>query len=212
MLIEPFEARERLIKIGDYTVEDAPTEEALQLVLEGLEAYLLDWLGFYPGVLQYEEVLPLNPNSLVMVTNFPVISIDRVALYWDYQPHLQTLPVQVSEVPVLWRQGRTFAVSACQCRWVKVWYTAGISPVPKEVQLTLFQLLRKALEEGGTSGDLSFLYEPTRDVTNISIPGMSKSWALGGANAANNNGGGSTGTIGDRMLRMLQSLRRNYIT
>ncbi len=30
MLIEPLEARERLIKIGDYTAEDAPTKEGDQ--------------------------------------------------------------------------------------------------------------------------------------------------------------------------------------
>lgn len=211
MLIEPSQARSRLIAIGDYTEENAPSEEALAFVLDNLETYLVDWLGYYPGIQEYEEVLPLNVNSLVILTNFPVISIESVALYQDYLPHLHTLPVQVLEVHTIWRQGRVLPIPACSCRWVQVRYTAGMT-VPKEVSLVLFQLLRKALEEGGTSGDLSFLFEPTRDVTSVSIPGMSKSWALGGANAANNNGGGTTGTIGDRMLRMLGSLRRSYIT
>ncbi len=211
MLIDPLDARTRLITVGDYTEENAPTVEALTLVLEGLEAYLVDWLGFYPGIQEYEEVLSLNANSVVILTNFPVLAVESVALYQDYLPHVHTPPVQILEVPTIWRQGRVLPIPACSCRWVKVRYTAGMA-VPKEVGLVLFQLLRKALEEGGTSGDLSFLFEPTRDVTSISIPGMSKSWALGGANAANNNGGGSTGTIGDRMLRMLQSLRRSYIT
>lgn len=211
MLIDPAEARARLIAIGDYTEDNAPTVEALALVLDSLEAYLVNWLGYYPGVREYEEVLPLNVNSVVTLTNFPVIGVESIALYQDYLPHVHTMPIQVLEVPTIWRQGRTLPIPACSCRWVKVRYTAGM-PVPKEVAVAMFQLLRKALEEGGISGDLSFLFEPTRDVTSISIPGMSKSWALGGANAANNNGGGSTGTIGDRMLRMLQPLRRNYIT
>lgn len=211
MLIDPAEARARLIAIGDYTQENAPSVEALTFVLESLEAYLVDWLGYYPGIQEYEEVLSLGANSTVLLTNFPVLGVESVALYQDYLPHLHTPPVRVLEVPTIWRQGRVLPIPACSCRWVKVRYTAGM-PVPKEVSIVMFQLLRKALEEGGISGDLSFLFEPTRDVTSISIPGMSKSWALGGANAANNNGGGSTGTIGDRMLRMLQSLRRSYIT
>ncbi|MEG3878843.1 hypothetical protein QT972_15800, partial [Microcoleus sp. herbarium7] len=67
------------------------------------------------------------------------------------------------------------------------------------------------LDNTGLTGDLSFLEEPIRDVSSISVPGISKSFRLGDSGKGGSGGGG--GSAIDRELASLKEAgdRRTYL-
>jgi len=209
MYLTPLEVRQRLISIGTYTVETAPSLEQLTYVLEGIEERLDIWLGYHPGRKTYIEDYRSSCSGTVTLAKYPVILVRRVEIYNNIDHSYP--PVYATEnIMSNWLQGTILKVG--YPGWmVKVSYDSGYDPLPKRFQRAAFSLLRKSLETSGLTGDLSFLEEPIRDVSSISVPGISKSFRLGDSKSGKSGGGG--GSTLDRELASLQEAgdRRSFI-
>lgn len=209
MYLTPLEVQQQLISTGAYTVENVPSLEQLAYVLEGIEDRLDIWLGYHPGRKTYVEDYRSSRTGTVVLAQYPVILVRRVEIYNHADPSYP--PVYTTEnIMSSWLQGAILKVGYSECA-VKVVYDAGYDPLPRRFQRAAFSLLRKSLETSGLTGDLSFLEEPIRDVSSISIPGISKSFRLGDSNKGGKGSGG--GSALDRELAALQEAgdRRNFI-
>jgi len=209
MYLTPLEVRQQLISIGSYTVETVPSLEQLAYVLEGIEERLDIWLGYHPGRKTYVEDYRSSRNGTVVLAQYPVIVVRRVEVYNFTDPSFPPL-YATENIMSNWLQGAILKVGYPECA-VKVIYDAGYDPLPKRFQRAAFSLLRKSLETSGLTGDLSFLEEPIRDVSSISIPGISKSFRLGDSKGTKNGGAASSAL--DRELAALQESgdRRSFI-
>lgn len=209
MYMTPLEVQQQLISIGSYTIETVPSLEQLTYVLEGIEERLDIWLGYHPGKKTYIEDYRSSRTGTVTLSQYPVILVRRVEIYNHNDPFWPTL-YETENIMSSWLRGAVLKVGYPECA-VKVVYDAGYDPLPKRFQRAAFSLLRKSLETSGLTGDLGFLEEPIRDVSSISIPGISKSFRLGDSKkGAGGNGGGSAL---DRELASLQEAgdRRMHI-
>lgn len=194
------EVRQQLILTGSHTVETVPSAEQLSYILQGIEERIDIWLGYHPGRLTYVENYRSSRGGTVNLCQYPVILVRRVEVYNDFDPTFP--PVFATEnVFANWLQGTILKVGYPSAP-VKVIYDAGYDPLPSRFKRAAFSLVRKSLEAGGLTGDLSFLEEPIRDVSSISIPGISKSFRLGDSNKGGNGNGG--GSVLDRELAPLQ--------
>ena len=199
MYLTPVEVQQQLISIGSYTDETVPNLNQLTYLLEGIEERLDIWLGYHPGKKTYVEDCRSTRSGTVTLPQYPVILVRRVEIYNHFDPAAP--PLFASEnILSSWLRGTILQVGYPECA-VKVVYDAGYDPLPKRFKRAAFSLLRKSLETSGTTGDLGFLEEPIRDVSSISIPGISKSFRLG--DSGKNSGSGS-GALIDRELAALQ--------
>ena len=173
------QAKQRLLTAKDYTEETLPSDEELAFVLEVIEVTVDNWLGYSPGT--PERVEPWRDCS---------------PLKYPVQEELETFE-HVAD-----------AREALRDRYESPLH-ARYDPLPPIFGMVIFQVLRKALQTSGTSGDLSFLDEPVRDVTSIGLPGgLSKSWQLGSA-SGDKNASGETQL--DRLLKPLSTYRHKYV-
>jgi hypothetical protein len=199
MYLTPAEVRQKLISIGTYTVDTVPTLDQLTYLLEEIEERLDIWLGYHPGRKTYVEDYRSSQSGTVTLMQYPVIIVRRVEVYNNFDP--SEPPMFVTEnILSNWLQGTLLKVEYPGTA-VKVVYDAGYDPLPRRFKMAAFALLRKCLENTGLTGDLSFLSEPIRDVSSISVPGISKSFRLGGS--SNNGSGSSGGSVLDRQLASL---------
>ena len=200
MYVTPLEVQKQLISIGNYTVETVPSLEQLAYLIDGIEERLDIWLGYHPGRKTYIEDCRSSRTGAVTLSQYPVILVRRVEIYNHADPSFP--PLQITEnIMSNWLQGGILKVGYPE-RAVKVVYDAGYDPLPKRFQRAAFSLVRKSLETTGLTGDLSFLEEPIRDVSSISIPGISKSFRLG--DSKKGAGGSGGGSALDRELASLQ--------
>lgn len=200
MYLTPLEVQKQLISIGVYTTETIPSLEQLAYVLEGIEERLDIWLGYHPGRKTYIEDYRSSQTGTVTLSQYPVILVRRVEIY-NYSDPSWPLLYATENIMSNWLQGAVLKVGYPE-RAVKVVYDAGYDPLPKRFQRAAFSLLRKSLATSGLTGDLSFLEEPIRDVSSISIPGISKSFRLG--DSKKGSGGSGGGSALDRELAALQ--------
>lgn len=203
------EARSRLVAAGDYTTETLPSNEALELVLESIEIKVEGWLGYSLPAQDYEEILKVSEVGTALMKQYPVIAVYDVDRVRDF--HVEVDPeVKRVDMRSVWRQGATLHVGSFYDpdTPIRVRYRAGLDPLPRDIKPTFFQMLRVVLQKSGTTGDLSFLDEPTRDTNSLSLPGgMSKGWQIGKANAGI-DGLGETEL--DRILKSLSKYRRRF--
>ncbi len=207
MYLTPVEVQQQLILTGAYTADTVPTLDQLNYVLEGIEERLDIWLGYHPGKKTYIEDYRSSRNGTVNLVQYPVILVRRVEVYNSFDPF--SPPISITEnIFSNWMQGTILQVGYPNTS-VKVVYDAGYDPLPKRFKRAALSLCRKAIETSGLTGDLSFLEEPIRDVSSISIPGISKSFRLGDSG----KGSGGGGSVIDRELASLKEAgdRRMYI-
>jgi hypothetical protein len=199
MYLTPTEVSQKLISIGIYTVDTVPTLEQLAYLLEEIEERLDIWLGYHPGRKTYVENYRSSQSGTVTLAQYPVLLVRRVEVYNNFDPSAPPMFV-TDNILSNWLQGTLLKVEY-PGTVVKVVYDAGYDPLPRRFKMAAFTLLRKSLENTGLTGDLSFFSEPIRDVSSISVPGISKSFRLGGS--SNNDGGTGGGSILDRELASL---------
>lgn len=204
-------ARGKLITSGDFSETNAPSTEILDDILEGIESRLDTWLGYSAAPAQYQELAHADWNGNIVLANFPVLAVLEVIHVGNILvPATTTLVYSASAI---WRQGRTLRLGAFPGTPYRITYTAGYNPVPKEFGRVVFATLRAAIKAGGTSGDLSFLDEPTKDVSSISIPGLSKSYQIGKKSGGGGGSGSSIeGSQAEKLFKSLDSYRLRYIT
>ncbi len=215
MYISAAEARVRLIRTGAYTEADAPTEDALELVLEVIIARLEEWLNFSPVAQTYIETMQLGDRGTVLLTQYPVIKVINV---WMQRKEIvgDNNPLDPIEIPAVWQPGSSRLLfgsltspSTGYRNPVKIEYRAGYEPFPKLFNLTIFSLLTKALQVTGTSGDITFLDQPVKDTAQISLPGgLSKSFFSPSGNSSKEGNGDSQL---ERALSPLGQYQRKFV-
>lgn len=212
------QTKDRLLATGEYTQDTLPADEWLELTLEGIEIYLDEWLGYRAPLTDYDEQLKTNDRGIVLLPNYPVKEVMGLQMILSFIPGYDVPPVTTEQIHSIWRGERSLYVTNYLRLYypnevgfinfpVKVQYRAGLDPLPKLFELTVFQCLLHAVKNDTTPGDMSYLDLPTKDVSSISIPSISKSWQLGKATKD-----GEGGTVGDRLFRPLMRYRRVYLT
>lgn len=200
----PLDARTRLIASGEYTEETAPTEAALQFVLDLLALRLESWLGYQAYRHRVEEILIVNRRYRLVLSEYPVLDVHRVESIYGKVVATPSVATFYSVSTGIWPGQRGVDVPFPPGTECRVCYEAGYDPLPPEFGLAMFLLLRRALQTSGISGDLAFLDEPTRDMSSLSLPGgVSKSFQLG--KAATGKGGAST-----QLDRLLSGILSKY--
>lgn len=208
MYLTPVEVQQQLILTGTYTIATVPSLAQLTYLLEGIEERIDIWLGYHPGRTTYVQDYRSSRNGIVNLIQYPVILVRRVEVYNNFDPSAPPMPI-TEEIFANWLRGTILRVGYPNTA-VKVVYDAGYDPLPKRFKRAAFSLFRKSLDNTGLTGDLGFLEEPIRDVSSISVPGISKSFRLGDSGKGGGSGGGSAI---DRELASLQEAgdRRAYL-
>lgn len=198
-------ARTRLTNLGKYP---DITEAALADLLPTLEDAIDGWLGWRAALTVYQETTYADRSGVITLTNSPIERIDTVTA-----PQISSQSSIATPLSYSWVAQST-RIGGFQAKLpVRVVYAAGYSPVPRVFSTTMFQLLNKAIEASGLSGDLSSLYEPVKDVASLNLPGgLSRTFFKGGSSgpvAGSKNSAEETQL--DRLLAPLKEYRRHYI-
>lgn len=206
------EARNRLIASGEYDDLTAPQASALEFFLEDIEIVLDEWLGYRAAPTDYVDNVPVNGKGSLVLPNFPVLSVTSGSLLSAQSPGFQSQQQLPSAVPIQWTSGRVIVVgtpklagTATGRMMFQVAYRAGLDPLPGSFKLVTFQLLKFLMSNGG---DITAFDAPSRDVTSISVPGMSKAFRVNGGSPSE----GSSGSQLDRLLTPIGQYRRLHVT
>ncbi|MBD1864255.1 MULTISPECIES: hypothetical protein [Trichocoleus] len=212
-LLDPTEARTKLIAAGIYTADNAPSVEILDSLLKDIATRIEQWLGYSPAPTGYIETLRTNSDGVALLRNYPVLDVQEIAVFNDATPGYEPVIISPNKIRGIWRQDRRIYLLS-PLTSIRVTYIAGYNPLPKGFSQVAFQILKQVAKTGDLSGDLSFLDEPVRDVSSISLPGgLSKSFRLGGSGGPKGGSGKDTGSTQlDRILGGLGSYRRKIIT
>jgi hypothetical protein len=209
-------ARGKLLLTGEYTLETLPSVEALEYVLQSIEIYLDEWIGWRAAPTVWKDNLRVRADGVIVIPRTPVITVDSLQITFPQVAlgheiiHLSTL----HDGYAIWSPGSRLVclghipymlpyLSPGLNTYVAVEYSAGEDPLPPIFAQVVFQALRYALKESGLTGDMGFMDSPTRDTQSLSIPGVSKSWKV---SAPKNQE-----TVSDRLFSSLAKYRHNYI-
>lgn len=195
------EARDYLVKTK--AISESEELPHLDLVLERTEAEFEEWLGFCPIAQTYTEQYELE-NGTIVLRQYPVLEVqevksvfgdpdirrDRLTFYWSWGKNHIEVPESINAL-----YGYPYKI--------EVTYKAGYDPLPRRFIFTFQDLLRHAVTEGEYPGHFPSPYGPARDVQNISVSGISKSWKLGKTAES-----GKTETAMDRIMAPLKRYQR----
>jgi hypothetical protein len=205
-------ARDRLILMGKYTAETAPSLELLELGLSDLEIVVDGWAGYRIAPTQYTERLTTNAKGEAIMTYYPVLSVENLMSFQDHAVGISPLPIPKVQIASIWRQNRRLFFNVRNVPF-EVTYVAGIDPLPREVTQAVWSLLLKVIEERALGGDLNFLNTADREVASISIPGgLSKSFRYPTSSSSGNSNRQQPQTVLDKILMGIDKYRRRTIT
>ena len=209
-------ARGKLLLTGEYTPETLPSVEALEYVLQSIEIYLDEWIGWRAAPTTWKDNLRVRADGVIVIPRTPVITIDWLQVTFPQVAigHEIIRPPTFYDGYTIWSPGSRLVhigyipyilpyLSPEINTYVTVEYSAGEDPLPPIFAQVIFQALRYALKESGLTGDMSFMDSPTKDTQSLSIPGVSKSWKI---SAPKNQE-----TVSDRLFSSLAKYRHNYI-
>ena len=198
---------------GLYTPQNLPSDEDLLFIIELAEIRFEEWLGRRLVVTNYLERQRTNSKGVCLVRNFPVLEVHQVTLVPIDQFGTSASPLTLGRFRGTWWQGRRINTGRSGVV-VEVSYTAGLDPLPRILYSVFYQLVYSILSTTGTTGDLSFLDAPTKDVASVSLPGgLSKSYRIGGLLSQSGGGGSQLGSSEiDRVLGSLGKYRNAYLT
>lgn len=207
-------ARSRLIAAGFYTAQTVPAEIVVSEWLLELEDVIDEWVRHRIVETRYQEVTRTNQKGIVLLNHYPVVEVEEVAIYADQPTNSQPTPLNPSEYSGIWRQDRRLYTSLINVS-VRVFYRAGISPVPRILTNTLYLLLHQFVEKGCPPTGFSFLNEIHQDVKSISLPGgLSKSFETYRSSSKPSTGSGPGGALTelDYLLAPLKQYRYPVVT
>lgn len=175
--------------------EQISSQEA-NLAIQEAQIIINSWLDYNPLPTEYQEIITSNSNGVVLLSNYPVIQIDAVIA----QPLLgQEINYTERELVLIWRErDRALYTTMRNCP-IKIRYFAGYDPLPDEYKLAFIKLLKTCWQNN--QFNFQDIYSPIKDVSSISIGGLSQSFRLGGGASAQEN------TQLDRILQTLKKRR-----
>jgi|GEM_PF-5319974 len=164
-----------------------------QLILE-------NWLGYNPFATEYQEKLYSNVKGIILLSNYPVIKINSIiSLY----PFTQKYTYSPDEILLAWQRQDRALCGIVPNSLMEVNYSAGYEKLPGIFKIAFINLIKACYQ----SGDFDFadLYSPVKDVSSISLGGVSQSFRLGDI-------GNSSATKLDRLLQPIMEYRRKIFT
>lgn len=208
--LSPEKARLWLIGSTSFTEATVPPPEELSEIILGIEDRIDEWLGRRVAPTQYTETGVTNHKGIALMTHYPVLSVEEIALYPDVAVGAEPQPIEPGRIAGIWRQDRRLYL------WshglvLRVRYTAGLEPIPRIFTAVSLEVLSKVLEKSPT-GSLGFLELPfeEREIASISLPGgLSKSFRTHRPGNPKGSGSGAGGSITelDRLLAPLERYR-----
>lgn len=201
--LDPVTAQMRLVAMGSYTAETAPSLLALKLLIHAIEERIDAWLGYHAASVPIKSRVRVNGNGYALLPRYPVQEVTAIEVFVPARPSLTIN--RSATLNTYWLGDRRIRLPYPNCN-VDCFYKAGYDPVPEIFSDTVLQVLTEMLtaiainemETGvGSLGDaLAFLSERSSNVTSTSLPGgLSQSFELGDAPKM----GGSTNPL-DRIL------------
>lgn len=209
-----------LIGANLYTAETLPPADELEEIILAIEDRIDEWVGHRVAPTQYTEDDITNRKGIAMLSHYPIVSVEEIALYPDHIIPAEPAPIEPSRIAGVWRRDRCLYMGSADLL-LRVRYTAGLQPIPRIFTTVASAVLQKAMERSPT-GDTSFLETPyqEREVSSISLPGgLSKSFRTYRPNTPSSNSSGTTGsgmdgsvTELDRLLAPLKRYRYRVVT
>jgi hypothetical protein len=203
----------KLLLYGNYTAATMPPMEWISDAIATIEDRMETYLGYSFGVRTYKDTYTTDDLGRIQLRQYPVVSIVKVeqliATIVDGVNGTVVIPVNNYNVVGSTNQRGIIWFGLPELTIV-VEYTAGSLEVPVSafgvLLATFMELLKRVTPP--EYPDWSFMSEPTRDYTSISLPsGLSKSFELG--KASDSGGIPGKGTIQDRLFAPLVK-RRMY--
>lgn len=206
----------KLLNYGIFSLTTMPPDEWIDEVAITIEEKLELWLSRKLGVDSYTELYTSDTQGRVFLKNYPLISIEKVEqlLFLTIDSSSPSVPIPSSEYSAVAITDQRNAIwFASPEATFKISYTAGREePFPGAIN-AMFAVFMELLKNVTPPGypDWSFLHEPTRDYTSISLPGgLSKSYQLG-SSSGTSGGIPGKGTIEDRLFAPLSRYRRLFV-
>lgn len=214
--LSPEKARLWLIGENLFTEETVPSLEDLADIILEIEDRIDEWLERRVAPTQYTETDVTNHKGIALMSHYPVLSVEEIALYPDAAVGgTKPQPIEPGRILGIWRQDRRLYL------WerglvLRVRYTAGLDPIPRIFTTVAFEVLSRALQRSAR-GSLAFLELPfqEREVASISLPGgLSKSFRTYRPSDPKGSGSGAGGSITelDRLLAPLAKYRYPVVT
>jgi hypothetical protein len=175
--LDPVIARTRLIALGLYSEETAPSTAIIATALDRACDLVHQWLGRRLAVTTYQEVIQSDRFGRIRLPISPVLGIESLAIR---SPGAISRPLPVSSISGFWQGGRIVGVGFAQAS-VEVTYTAGIDPLPGAIVDCLIDLLIESISLDPTlsSVDWSRFSMSDYPVQSVELPGgLRKSFAV----------------------------------
>lgn len=190
-----------MIERGIFTNENAPTLNKIESVNSMLQAALDEWLGYNAVPQEYTDRRESNRGGVVVLTNHPVLEIKSIKIM-HHTSSSQEYSLNLKEINLAWRfRDRRIMTEMWFQRLTTVTYVAGLDPLPPAFEVCAFSLLNAALLNPNP-WDMNFLYEPTKDVTSVSLGGLSQGFKMSDTKDVRHI---------DRLLQPLQRYRRRIV-
>jgi hypothetical protein len=199
--LSPEKARNMMIERGIFTADNAPTLDKIESVNSILQAVLDEWLGYSAIAQEYTDRRESNRSGILVLTNHPVIQVTRIKIM-HHTSSSQEYILNEKEINLAWRfRDRRIMTEMWFQRLTTVDYIAGLDPLPPVFEVCAFNLLKAALFNPDP-WDMNFLYQPTKDVTSVSLGGLSQGFKMSDTKDVRHI---------DRLLQPLQRYRRRII-
>lgn len=190
-----------MVDRGIFTADNAPSLDKIESVNSIIQAILDEWLGYIAIPQEYTEKRETNRSGILVLTNYPVIQITKIMIMHNTSSSQQYI-LNPKEINLAWRfRDRRIMTEMWVQRLTTVDYIAGLDPLPPIFEVCAFNLLKAALLNPDP-WDMNFLYQPTKDVTSVSIGGLSQGFKMSDTKDVRHI---------DRLLQPLQKYRRRII-
>jgi|GEM_PF-1659680 len=211
-ILDPQDVRANLLDQELFDEPDCPSLAGIANVIDNVEDWMAEWLDQDFFARDYiDELYRVNHKGYVSLLHYPVVEVISASYAIVGLDLFQPIPVSYISRLRRGHQSLSFGTRFIG-RNVKISYHASNleenGRLPRVFYRAAMQIVLRALERSGTSGDLLFLSDPTRDTSSISLPGgLSESYQLGKAAGLQ---GGIAGE-GDRLMKELNPYRRVYL-
>ena len=200
LYLSPEKARSLLVERGVFTQENVPSLNYISSINSYLQDIVDGWLGYNTLPQPYIEKHDSNNSGIVTLNQHPVISVEKITVLYNST----VIPYSFNPVEIqsAWRfRDRRVYTNLWVSRLIEVEYMAGYNPIPNVFEGAMFGLLKTTLMKPDP-WDTTFLYQPTKDVTSVSLAGLSQGFKLGEVKDSR---------AIDRLLQPLQKYRRRII-
>lgn len=175
--LDPAIARDRLITLGLYTEDTAPSTSLLEAVLDRACDLVHQWLGRRLAITTYTTALESDRFGRIKLPVWPVLGVESLAARG---PGLTSERLPLTPIMSYW-QGDRIIYTGLARRAIEVTYTAGVDPLPEAINDCLLDLLMAVIAQDPTLRSVNWSWFNLGDypVESVELPGgLRKSFAV----------------------------------